>query len=269
MFEAYRFPADYLTFWHIGARMGVRPVKRFLQRMKATGRVRVLDAGSGAGSNSLLAALLDLNVVSLDSSQASLGETRRVARALGTLEKNKTVCGDSCQLPFRTESFHVVIASHVIEHLDAPAMLLHEIDRVLRPGGVLRLSCPSMVHGMRISRWFGARLDPGDHKAEGYDVDAIAAMLPDGLRLRRRTYQGRFFESNFADLQHVASRWLGLRANPVEGVTPQRSSMSPFLHLAWALKEVVLAPVLALCALEDVVCFFLPGSMITLEIVKD
>ena len=269
MFEAYRFPADYLTFWHIAARMGIGPVKRFLTRMKTSGRVRVLDAGSGAGSNSLLAALLNLDVVSCDYSHASLVETRRAARMLGTLEKSKTVRGDSCELPFRTESFHVIIASHVIEHLDAPATLLHEIDRVLRPGGVIRLSCPSTVHGMRVSRWFGMRLDPDDHKVEGYDAATIAGMLPDGFQIRRCTYQGRFFESNFADLQHLMSRWLGMRANPVDGVEAPRHEVSGLFRAAWALKEVILLPALAVCTLEDMICFFLPGSMITIEIEKD
>jgi SAM-dependent methyltransferase len=236
--------------------------------MKASGRVRLLDVGSGAGSNSLLAALLGLNAVSCDVSLASLAESRRVARALGTQENNQIVRADSCDLPFRTESFHVVIASHIIEHMDAPTAFLFEIDRVLRSGGVLRLSCPSTVHGMRVSRWLGLRLDPEDHKAEGYDSAAIAAMLPDGLRIQRCTYQGRFFESNLADMQHVLSRWLGLRANPVEGGSPPRHEVSTLLRAMWVLKEIVLLPALALCTLEDVLCFFLPGSMITIEIEK-
>jgi SAM-dependent methyltransferase len=271
MFEAYRFPVDYLTYWHVSARTGIGPVRRFLHRMAKSGRRRLLDVGSGAGSNSLLGALAGLSVVSCDMSVASLLETRHAARLLGTTDRNATVLGDSCRMPFRSGVFDVVIASHLIEHLDDPSSLLREIDRMLRPGGVIRLSCPSTTHGMRISRWLGVRLDPEDHKVEGYDPDTLKNFLPPGLRICRVTIQGRFFESNMADAQHLMSRWLGLRANPVDsigrGVSHHRPSAA--LRLAWVLKEAVLLPALLLCTLEDMVCFFLRGSMISVEIEKE
>ncbi|MCL4694124.1 MAG: methyltransferase domain-containing protein [Candidatus Hydrogenedentes bacterium] len=270
MFEVYRFPPYYLTFWHIGARLGVGPVRRFLRRMIRSGHCRLLDVGSGAGSNSLLAALAGMSAVSCDRSPASLDETRRIASALNTISRNRMTLGDSCRLPFRNGAFDVVVASHIIEHLDDPSAMLHEIDRVLRPGGVLRISCPTTTHGMRVCRWLGLHVDPDDHKVDGYDVDALAALLPPGMRVKRVTYQGRFFESNLADAQHLLSRRLGLRANPVE------DRMSPAVHrppasslrLIWILKEFVLLPAIALCCLEDVICFSLRGSMISVEVEK-
>ncbi len=272
MFETYRFPPDYLTFWHIGARMGIGPVRRFLRRMRRSGHVRLLDIGSGAGSNSLLAAVEGMTVVSCDLSSDSLAETRRVAHRLGTAARNVAVRGDSCLLPFSCESFDIAIASHIIEHLDSPTLLLSEIHRVLRPGGMLRLSCPSTAHAMRISRWFRLRLDPEDHKVEGYGTTDIVNMLPSGLSLRRCTYQGRFFESNIADCQHVVSRWLGMRANPIgdaPAAAPSGAGPSFKLRAAWVAKEFVLLPALALCTLEDMLCFFVRGSMISLEIEKE
>lgn len=272
MFEAYRFPCDYLTFWHIGARMGIGPVRRFLRRMRRSGRARLLDIGSGAGSNSLLAAIEGMTVVSCDLSSHGLAETLRVAHRLDTTARNAAVMGHSCMLPFPSGSFDVVIASHIIEHLDSPTALLNEVHRVLRSGGMLRLSCPSTTHATRISRWFGLRLDPEDHKVDGYGKADVAKMLPTGLSLRRCTYQGRFFESNVADCQHLVSRWLGMRANPIdEAPTSTFAEAGPSfkLRVAWVAKELVLLPALALCKLEDMLCFFVPGSMISLEIEKE
>jgi SAM-dependent methyltransferase len=46
------------------------------------------------------------------------------------------VLGDVCRLPFRDGSFTVISANMVMEHVADPAAALHEMDRVLAPGGV-------------------------------------------------------------------------------------------------------------------------------------
>lgn len=267
MFETYRFPPDYFTFWHLGARMGIGPVTRFLRRV---GCRSLLDVGSGGGSNSLLAAQAGFAVTSCDLSAASLKQMRRTARALGPGVCPSPVVADSCRLPLLAESYDVVIASHLIEHLDEPRRLLREVHRVLRPGGTLRLSCPSTFHLMRISRWFGLHLDPADHKVIGYNPAGVAAMLPEGFRVVRCTYQGRFFESNFADVQHLVARAIGLKANPVErdGRPARQSPGGTLVRLVWIAKEAVVLPMLAVAKLEDALLFFVPGSMISLEIEK-
>ncbi len=49
------------------------------------------------------------------------------------------VVGDAMQLPFANESFDLVFATQVLEHLSEPSMFLEESFRVLRPGGIIRL----------------------------------------------------------------------------------------------------------------------------------
>ncbi len=216
MFEVYHYPRNYLTFWHIGARLGVAPVLHFLRRMRRQGKSSLLDIGSGGGSNSLMAARMGLSVTSCDQSTTSLDEMNRVARALILHNAPQRAVGDGCALAFADASFDIVFASHIIEHLDDPRRLLDEIARVLKPGGTLRLACPTPYHGMRLSRRLGYNLDPPDHKVLGYSESDIAALLPPTLQIARTTYQGRFFESNFADLQQLLSRTFGLQANPPE-----------------------------------------------------
>ena len=270
MFEAYRFPKDYLTFWHLGARMGIRSVTRFLRRVpRDDGRVLV-DIGSGGGSTSLLAARLGFRVVSVDLSSRCLLETRKAGAKLAPPRGIGCVAADCCQIPLRDASAEAVVASHIIEHLDEPQRLLAEASRILKPGGLLRVSCPSTFHALRIGRWLGLSLDPSDHKVTGYTAQEIAALLPEGLEIARRMYEGRFFESNFADLQHLLAQHFHLRANPAVGVvdhaTPTRVPRR--LGVLWVLKELVLLPLLLLCRMEDALLFFLPGSMISLEIRK-
>ena len=52
------------------------------------------------------------------------------------------VVGDAMQLAFANESFDLVFATQVLEHLSEPSMFLEESFRVLRPGGIIILSCP-------------------------------------------------------------------------------------------------------------------------------
>ena len=49
-------------------------------------------------------------------------------------------------LPFANGSFDSVLASHILEHLEAPLAALREMRRVLRPRGTLVLGLPSETH---------------------------------------------------------------------------------------------------------------------------
>lgn len=49
-------------------------------------------------------------------------------------------CG---KLPFDSNRFDVVVSTEVLEHLGAPFMILSEIVRVLRPGGLLCITIPN------------------------------------------------------------------------------------------------------------------------------
>jgi SAM-dependent methyltransferase len=45
-------------------------------------------------------------------------------------------------LPFRANSFDTVLCNEVLEHVPEPSVLMAEIARVLRPGGILILTTP-------------------------------------------------------------------------------------------------------------------------------
>jgi SAM-dependent methyltransferase len=47
------------------------------------------------------------------------------------------------QLPLRDSQFNLVICTQMLEYIAQPAQVIHEIHRVLKPGGSLLLSVPS------------------------------------------------------------------------------------------------------------------------------
>ena len=67
------------------------------------------------------------------------------ARAKGVA---RVVAGNAALLPFPASSFDIVLSSECIEHTEVPERALAEMLRVLRPGGVLVVTCPN-----RVWRW--------------------------------------------------------------------------------------------------------------------
>jgi dolichol-phosphate mannosyltransferase len=76
-------------------------------------------------------------------------------RKLRFLKPNhdKLVCASTFALPFKNESFDVVINSQVIEHIPEDPKIMSEMWRVLRPGGTLVLGTPDY------SRWSWVALE--------------------------------------------------------------------------------------------------------------
>lgn len=97
---------------------------------------RVLDAGCGTGRFSERAAGLGAKVVALDIGPALLMRTRQKCDAA-------PACADIARLPFRDDSFDVVISSECIEHTVSPRLAVRELVRVTRPGGRLVITCPN------------------------------------------------------------------------------------------------------------------------------
>jgi len=50
-------------------------------------------------------------------------------------DRSLSACADVHRLPFRAGSFAAVIGIDVLHHLNAPALAMSEVARVLRPGG--------------------------------------------------------------------------------------------------------------------------------------
>jgi len=98
---------------------------------------RVLDVGCGTGFNvEYLRNNGYSHVVGLDFSTEALIFCQ--SRKLSHL-----VCGDGTRSPLRHESFDVIMALDLIEHLDDDVQALQECARLLRPNGSLILFVPA------------------------------------------------------------------------------------------------------------------------------
>jgi ubiquinone/menaquinone biosynthesis C-methylase UbiE len=153
-------------------------------------------------------------VISLDLSAQFLSLLVGTSFRIGLQNRIQPVQGEGACLPFLSEFFDVVIASHIIEHLPDPVAFLEELSRILKSGGLLLLSMPSGFEEARLSKHFGLDLDPSDHVASGYSHEDIKRMLPSALNLHEFEYSGGVFGAAIHDAQAILARVLNIRANP-------------------------------------------------------
>jgi SAM-dependent methyltransferase len=151
---------------------------------------RVLDVGCRAGA--LTRSYLEGNtVVGVDVDREALAE----AAALGI----QTVWADAQRrLPFQDESFDVVVAGELLEHLADPELFVGEASRVLRPGGALVGSIPNAYRLKNRLRFLFGR-SPSD------DPTMLQLLSPEALLALLRDFQE-------PQLDFVASRLI--RAHP-------------------------------------------------------
>jgi SAM-dependent methyltransferase len=111
---------------------------------------RVMDLGCGAGDSVDLFRALDPEVdwvgVDIEDSHEVSGRTRADA---------EFVTFDGQRLPFEDASFDLVYCKQVLEHVEHPHELLHEVARVLRPGGSFAGSTSQLeaFHSRSIFNW--------------------------------------------------------------------------------------------------------------------
>jgi arsenite methyltransferase len=103
---------------------------------------RVLDLGSGAGTDSLVASFMvgpEGQVTGIDMTPEMLEKARVGAAAVGAT--NVTfVEGEVERLPFADATFDVVISNGVIDLVPDKDAVFDEIHRVLAPGGRIQIA---------------------------------------------------------------------------------------------------------------------------------
>lgn len=143
---------------------------------------RLLDVGSGAGTITAdLARIVGpRNVTALEVGEESAAITGAELHRQG-LDEVAVVVGDAQALPFADDTFDVVHAHQVLQHLPRPVDALAEARRVTRPGGLVAAR-DSDYEGFRwfpedprLDRWLDLYLDVA--RANGGTPDAGRRLL--------------------------------------------------------------------------------------------
>jgi arsenite methyltransferase len=103
---------------------------------------RVLDLGSGAGTDSLVAAQMVAEqgrVTGIDMTPEMLAKARGAAATMGVANV-EFVEGEAERLPFADSSFDVVVSNGVIDLIPDKDAVFAELYRVLAPGGRMQIA---------------------------------------------------------------------------------------------------------------------------------
>ncbi len=111
-----------------------------LDRVEWRGDEAVLDVGCGTGLyyDKLIEQQPNIRYVGMDLIDVMLRGHAGHDTGKGLLQ------GDAQQLPFATASFDVVMANHMLYHVDNVEIAVAELARVLRPNGVLIVAANSI-----------------------------------------------------------------------------------------------------------------------------
>jgi SAM-dependent methyltransferase len=197
-FYAEYFGVEDRHWWFIGRRriilslLGDR-----LPAASADRTRRLLDLGCGTGT--MLAHLRQFGEVEgLDADERAV----EFCRARG---ESRVRLLDGPELPLPDETFDVVTALDVLEHIEDDTRALREIARVMRPGGLLLATVPA-------HRWMWGAQDEISHHFRRYSGSEMRERVEGaGFDLERLTY---FNSILFAPIAAVR---LARRARPPGG----------------------------------------------------
>ena len=130
---------------------------------------RLLDIGCGAGGLLLAARKNGWNAQGLEVA----GQATEHVRSLGF----EVFHGELQQAEFPSEYFDVITAAEILEHLSEPRLLVQEVARILRPGGLFWTTTPH-AHGLS-ARVLGLKwrcVCPPEH-LQLFSVAGIKALL--------------------------------------------------------------------------------------------
>ncbi|UOQ52741.1 class I SAM-dependent methyltransferase [Hymenobacter cellulosivorans] len=162
------------NYWWFQARRDM--VFRLIQEMHLPSTAEILEIGCSGGP--LLQRLSNTgytNLTGIDVSEAGVA----VARERGLTNVS---CMDGAHLDFSSDSFDLIIASDVLEHIADEAQALREWTRVLRPGGQLLVFVPAFP-------FMWGKHDIINQHFRRYTAAQLTSRLQQvGLHIKRQSY---------------------------------------------------------------------------------
>ena len=205
--QSHHYPLVYQVeekhWWYVGRR---RIIACLVERICTTldnSSPNILDVGCGTGANlKMLAAHGQAEGVDISPQAVEFCRERGLDSVkLGAIE----------HLPYESNSFDLVTALDVVEHLDDDVAGLREMRRVLRPNGRLLLFVPAFMF------LWGVQDDVSNHRRRYTLPQLLKAVEAAGFSIEWSSYSNiSFFLPVF--LVRSVMRWLGLRAATEYGI---------------------------------------------------
>ena len=162
-------------WWYVGRRAILESfLEQIIQNPKSKiQNPKILDVGCGTGGNlEMLAKFGAAEGVDISDDALEFCKAKGLKARKGLAES----------LPFENESFDVVTALDVVEHLDDDVAGLKEMHRVLKPGGKTLIFVPAFM-------WlWGVQDDVSNHRIRYTKKQIVERLQKSGFEIERATY---------------------------------------------------------------------------------
>lgn len=183
-------------WWYIGRRRIIASFVREICRAFKDRRPKILDVGCGTGANLVMLGEFG-EAHGIDVSEDALSFCRE--RGLANVRH-----GAAEELPYEDETFDLVTALDVVEHLDDDLAGLKEFRRVLRSDGRILLFVPAFMF------LWGVQDDVSHHRRRYTLPELLRVVREAGFEIERATYANITFFLPILAVRKVM-RWTGLR----------------------------------------------------------
>jgi SAM-dependent methyltransferase len=204
--KMYRLEGTY--WWWVGRR---KIITGILDKLCA-GSIKILDVGCGTGIN--------LSYFSRYGSTVGLDISQDALRFCSQRGLSNVLQGDAERLPFEDNSFDLITALDLLEHLD-DKQALAEFHRVLKPNGFLILTVPAFSfmwsqhdEAVHHKRRYSKRELKSVIKANGFSIYRINywnifLFLPIVLmRLTKRILKNTEIKTDTIELPNIVNKFL-------------------------------------------------------------
>jgi SAM-dependent methyltransferase len=197
------FEVEETHWWYLGRRRIIQSLVEKIFTTLNNPNPRILDVGCGTGAN--------LKMLAAYGRAEGVDISPQAVQFCGERGLDSVKLGAAEQLPYESDSFELVTALDVIEHLDDDIAGLREMRRVLRRDGRLLLFVPAFMF------LWGVQDDVSNHRRRYTLPILLKAVEAAGFSVEWASYANISF---FLPVLLVRSvmRWLGLRAATEYGI---------------------------------------------------
>ena len=188
-----------------------------------------------------------------------IAETVQAIREL-VLDRVDLVTEDS--FPYHDQLFDQVLIVDFLEHIHNDSGCVHELARVLKPGGILVVNVPNPKEGIlrKVRYMLGQTDEAHGHVRPGYDLASISMLLKPDFEIERSLSYGRVFSELIdtiivAGLDMIKGGKKGQKGTVVSASDLQKKAKSFKIYR-------IFSPFLRLCMLGDSLLPWCHGNML-------
>ena len=149
---------------------------RLLQKLEGLNfsPTKILDAGCGTGycTNKLASQFQNAEILGVDIALGMVEEAKRKFR-------NNNInfqCADINEMPFESDSFDLVFSSLAVQWIKDPEQAFSEINRIMKPGGVLLFSSMGKDTLIELKESW-KKVDQAVHVNNFFEINQVACQV--------------------------------------------------------------------------------------------